>query len=125
MDRRTRGCCLIGDWSLAVDCRRSGRGYRSHSRCLLKRTDQKVYQPRTLSGRALLVPPVTATVSALAECLEEAYVVLAGKRDRIAWIDMVNVVGLTVVGRSLHVKNDQDVSMYAQCRCGGKQANGR
>lgn len=55
---------------------------------------------------AVLVPPVTATVSVLAEHIEEAFVILGGERDRINWIALLNVVGLTVVGRSMHVKNN-------------------
>lgn len=61
---------------------------------------------------AVLVPRVTATVSALAERIEEAFVILGGERERINWIEMVNVVGLTVVGRNLQVKNDSEVRAW-------------
>lgn len=78
---------------------------------------------------AVRVPRVTATVSALAERIEEAFVILGGERDRIDWTEMINVVGLTIdvdgltaVGRTMHLKNDQDVRAWM--RAAGAEESG-
>lgn len=78
---------------------------------LIKNYTHREHYPAELS-LTVGVPRVTATVSALAERIEEAFVSLGGERDRISWSDMVNVVGLTVVGRGVRVKTDSDVRAW-------------
>lgn len=72
---------------------------------------------------AVQVPRVTATVSALAARIEEAFVILGGERDRIDWTEMINVVGLTIDGLAMaHVKTDQDVRAWM--RAAGAEESG-
>lgn len=88
---------------------------------LIRNYTNRARYPTELSLE-VLVPRVTATVSALAERIEEAFVILGGERERISWSDMVNVVGLSVVGRNMRVKNDSDVKAWV--RAAGAEEKG-
>lgn len=78
---------------------------------LVKNYTHREHYPAELS-LAVVLPRVTATVSALAERIEDAFVSIGGERERISWTDMVRVVGLRVVGRNMRVQKDGDVRAW-------------
>lgn len=67
------------------------------------------------------VPRATASVDALATCLEDAWVRRGGERGKVGWAQMVRAVGVSVGAVSMRT----DGQVEAWVRSAGAREDGR